>query len=624
MRILTVEDDALLAEAMADVLAQQHYAVDVAADGKTGWQLAIATTYDLILLDIMLPQLDGISLCRQLRQAEYQGPILLLTVKDSCTDKVAGLDAGADDYVVKPIDLNELMARIRALLRRGAMASSPVLTWNALSLDPGSLAVTYDHQPLHLTATEHRLLELFLRHPQRVFSRSAIVEHLWTFDDQPEAATVKTYVKNLRQKLKRIGAPADLIETVYGLGYRLKPSLEQADTTEPAAPSTERCLQAQQALLAVAQARAQFKPQIRDRLSHLQQALKALAPGMLSSELHQQAVYEAHRFAGTLGTFGFMAASQQAAAIEDLLQNQPLNGAQVQQIRQRLSQLSQDLEPVSIQTVAIPEPSVSPKLRVVSQDKDWVDELLQRANDRSIALQSIALPSISLTPNPNWVDLILQRLQVDLPDLVLLDLDAAPIAQIKSLLIELGKRFAMPTVVMMQRDHFQDRLELSRCGVQRVLLKTTPDRILDQVLQTWQAMQTRAARILVVDDDRQTCEAIQATLEPKGLQLKLLFDPQQFWSALGTFSPDLLILAVEMLDLSGIDLCRMVRTDPVWRLPILCLTAANHPATVNQLYSIGADDCLAKPIVAAQLLTRVLNRLAREQSRLIEEPLIFF
>lgn len=190
MRILTVEDDELLAQTVANILTQQHYAVDIAADGEMGWQFAIATAYDLILLDVMLPKLDGVSLCRQLRQAGYQTPILLLTAKDSRTDKVMGLDAGADDYVVKPVDFDELTARIRAILRRGHSDPSPLLTWGAVCLDPGSLEVTCGGQPLHLTSTEYRLLELLLRNPQQVFSRSAIVEHLWSFDDQPEDSTV--------------------------------------------------------------------------------------------------------------------------------------------------------------------------------------------------------------------------------------------------------------------------------------------------------------------------------------------------------------------------------------------------------------------------------------------------
>lgn len=617
MRILTVEDDELLAESMANVLTQQRYAVDIALDGKTGWQFAIATNYDLILLDVMLPQLDGISLCRQLRQEGYQVPILLLTAKDSCIDKVMGLDAGADDYVVKPVDFDELTARIRALLRRGSTASPPLLTWAALSLDPGSLEVTYNNLPLPLTATEHRLLELLLRNPRRVFSRSAIVEHLWTFDDQPEASTVKTYIKNLRQKLKLVGAPTDLIETVYGLGYRLKSDPNHSSITKlffpgPASPSAEQSLKTQQTLLAVAKARNNFKSQIHDRLHHLKQAIGELEAGSLSTELHKQAIYEAHRFAGALGTFGFTTASQLAETIEDLLQIQPLNFIQIQQLHQLVDELAQALEPSLTQTTSMT--AIDPahlQLLVVSKDIHWVRTLTQTA-----CTQLLTIKPISSAAGKAWVEQTFRLIQDELPDLVLLDLEAAPTLQVMSLLTELSKRLSsIPIFVTTENDSFSHRIEAAKRGGYRFLLKTTPiDRILEYIIQTLQSIPTEKSRILIVGD-RQTLGKIRDILGPWGLQLKLLADPQQFWQTLVTFSPDLLILDAEMPDLHGIDLCRVVRTDPTWsRLPILFLTSHNDVETTHRLFSIGADDCIPKPIVGAKLLTRVLNRLAREQA----------
>ncbi len=222
MRILLVEDDVPLAEALAEALIDQRYVVDVVNDGEAAWQQVKALAYDLILLDMMLPKLDGVGLCQRLRSHGYGIPILMLTARDTTTDKVAGLDAGADDYVVKPIDLQELFARIRALLRRGNSPSSPILEWGSLHLDPSTYEVTYEEQPLHLTPKEYNLLELLLRNGRRVLSRSVIIEHLWSLEDPPEEDTVKAHIKSLRQKLKAVGAPNDLIETVHSVGYRLK------------------------------------------------------------------------------------------------------------------------------------------------------------------------------------------------------------------------------------------------------------------------------------------------------------------------------------------------------------------------------------------------------------------
>lgn len=222
MRILLVEDDVRLAEALAEALTDQLYVVDVVKDGELAWNQVKAIAYDLMLLDIMLPKLDGVSLCQRLRTHGYHLPILMLTALDTSTDKVTGLDAGADDYVVKPFDLPELLARIRALLRRGNSASAPILVWGGLHLDPSTYEVSYENQPLHLTPKEFSILELLLRNGRRVLSRSVIIERLWSLENPPEEDTVKAHIKSLRQKLRAVAAPDDLIETVHSVGYRLK------------------------------------------------------------------------------------------------------------------------------------------------------------------------------------------------------------------------------------------------------------------------------------------------------------------------------------------------------------------------------------------------------------------
>lgn len=223
MRILLVEDDASLAEALAEALADQRYVVDIVTDGEAAWDQIKTLDYDLVLLDVMLPKLDGISLCQRLRSNSYQMPIMMVTARDTSTDKVIGLDAGADDYMVKPVDLPELLARIRALLRRGGASLPPVLEWGDLQLDPATYEVSYKGQVLRLTSKEYSLLELLLRNERRILSRSVIIENIWSFENPPEEETVKAHIKSLRKKLRAVNAPDDLIETVHGIGYRLKP-----------------------------------------------------------------------------------------------------------------------------------------------------------------------------------------------------------------------------------------------------------------------------------------------------------------------------------------------------------------------------------------------------------------
>ena len=224
MKILLVEDDSRITKAIAEALTDQHYVVEVADDGELGLTFAETGVFDLIVLDLMLPKLDGISLCKKLRQSGNKTPVLMLTSRDTSVDKVLGLDVGADDYVIKPFDLPELLARVRALLRRGNVTFSPILEWENVTLNSNECLAMYRDCILALTPKEYALLELFLRNGSRVLSRSAILERVWAFEDIPGEETVKVHLRSLRQKLKTAGAPPNLIETVYGLGYRLNPN----------------------------------------------------------------------------------------------------------------------------------------------------------------------------------------------------------------------------------------------------------------------------------------------------------------------------------------------------------------------------------------------------------------
>ncbi|MEA5565720.1 response regulator transcription factor [Anabaena sp. UHCC 0399] len=230
MRILVVEDDTQLAEVLAEVLNRRQYVVDIAKDGEVAWNSTESMKYDLVVLDITLPKLDGIRFCHRLRTTSINHPahrnsttpVLMLTARDTVADKIAGLDAGADDYVAKPFDLEELMARIRALLRRGSSSSTLSLSWSKLHLNTSTYEATYDASFLSLTPKEYAILELLVANGRRVLSRSSIIEQVWSVDDSPTDETVRSHIRCLRQKLKVLGAPENFIETVHGLGYRLK------------------------------------------------------------------------------------------------------------------------------------------------------------------------------------------------------------------------------------------------------------------------------------------------------------------------------------------------------------------------------------------------------------------
>jgi|ERR1700693_150771 len=221
MRVLIVEDDARIARPVADDLRRQHHVVDVAGDGLRGLEFARSGVYDVILLDIMLPGADGVEIARRLRAEGSESLILMLTARAGLDEKVAALDAGADDYLVKPFALEELSARIRALSRRGFASRKPVLEHGRLRLDTTAKRAFFGDVPLSLTPTEYALVELLLRNPRQVFSKTRLLEKVASFHASSAEDSVKAHITNLRRKLRKAGANADVIATAYGYGYQL-------------------------------------------------------------------------------------------------------------------------------------------------------------------------------------------------------------------------------------------------------------------------------------------------------------------------------------------------------------------------------------------------------------------
>jgi len=221
MRILVVDDDRRLCAIIKRGLLEEAYAVDVAYDGEEGEYFAEVNPYDLIILDIMLPKKDGLETCRELRAKGINTPILMLTAKDAVEDRVKGLDTGADDYLVKPFAFSELLARVRALLRREAMSKSPELRVGDLTLNTLTRQVWRGNRPIELTTKEYVILEYFMRHPNVVITRTMIEEHAWDYDFDSLSNLVDVYIRRLRRKIDNDGEES-LIQTVRGAGYRLR------------------------------------------------------------------------------------------------------------------------------------------------------------------------------------------------------------------------------------------------------------------------------------------------------------------------------------------------------------------------------------------------------------------
>ncbi|TMR08035.1 response regulator transcription factor [Nonomuraea turkmeniaca] len=224
-RLLVVDDEPALREALQSSLEFEGYKVVTADDGQAALDELARDSYDAVLLDVMMPRLDGLTACRRLRGSGNHIPVLMLTARDAVGDRVSGLDAGADDYLVKPFELDELLARVRALLRRGALATGPqdggTLSYADLRMDPATREVTRGDRRLDLTRTEYLLMELFLAHPRQVLTRDQILSEVWGFDFEPTSNSLDVYVMYLRRKTEAEGEPR-VIHTVRGVGYVLR------------------------------------------------------------------------------------------------------------------------------------------------------------------------------------------------------------------------------------------------------------------------------------------------------------------------------------------------------------------------------------------------------------------
>ncbi|VXD25208.1 Two-component response regulator [Planktothrix serta PCC 8927] len=614
MRILLVEDDESFATIIQELLSNQYYLVDLASDGEMGWKLAEAFDYDLILLDLMLPKLDGLNFCKQRRQKDDRTPILLITGEDTSTTKVAGLDAGADDYLVKPFNLEELLARIRALLRRGHDALNPVIEWGLLHLDPSNCQVTYGDQLIKLTAKEYALLELFLRYPQRIFSQASLLDHLWSYDEPPSENAVRTQIKSLRQKLKKSGAN-EVIETIYGLGYRLKKMSAPSLPVESQQPAS---LPQKPDLLNLNQIWQKQKYKYFDRLAIIENAVQALKTNNFTPEIQQQALREAHTLVGSLGAFGFKEASALSREIEHLLQvnistfdsNLENLSTLVETIKQQLNQRSLDPQPSVLPPAlpfALPHLKLA-KLLIVDDDQGLAEALVAEAVTKGM----IACAAYSLEQARN-------KLQQNSPDVILLDLSFPESTESGfELLAELATQTPpIPVIVFTAQESFADRVKVARLGGRGFLQKPiSPAEVIETVSKVLQKFQANAGKLLIVDDNLEILDWLRSVLEPWGLQLILLDDPQQFWSTLEQSNPDLLILGIHLPGVSGVELCQVVRNDPKWNdVPILILSSQRDSEMVQQVFMAGADDYIQKPIVEPELIARVFNRLERSQLR---------
>ena len=614
IKLLLVEDDKLLSATLAKVLEENRYEVAPALDGQVGLDLATAIEYDLILLDVQIPKLDGMSLCRQLRSRGYTKPSLLLTAHDSDAEVIAGFDAGADDYISKPCTPEVLLARIKTLLRRSnalnsgglGQKSSAILTWGNLCLDLDAGRVTFGKKAIALTATEYNLLGLFLRNPDRIFSRSTILDRLWGFDDAPTDRAINTHIKDIRKKLKASGLTEEVIETVYGMGYRLK--LPPKSIATDVNTSENRSNSQQPSRIADNSTINNFWNIFNERVALLEQAKNALMIGNLAPELQQSAKSAAHKLAGTMASFGYPQGSKLARSAEHLLMvDCPWKAEEITRFSSLVTGLRQELAKPPMISTATPVPTgISYRVLVIDDDILLTERL--KTESTAWGLRMKIAPNLAVARS---------LLALSTPDVVLLDL-SFPETQEDGLtfLQELTEGFSdskakIPVIVFTGRDSFKDRLAVLRLGAKQFLSKpATTQQIFGAIARVLPQTKSLAAKVLLVDDDIIILEQLSALLSPWGLAVTTLAEPEKFWEVLNQTKPNLVILDLEMPMANGLELCQMVRQDAQWEnLPILVVTAHTDTASLRQAFAAGVDDFIPKPVLGAELVTRVISRI---------------
>ncbi|WP_427158652.1 response regulator [Aliinostoc sp. HNIBRCY26] len=642
MKILLVEDDDLLIKVLTRNLTAHHYIVDTVKDGEMGWTYGSTFEYDLIVLDIMLPKLDGISLCKRFRTQGYTLPILLLTAQDTITAKVQGLDAGADDYVVKPFDPVELIARIRALVRRGSANPFPLLTWGDLLLNPSTCEVSYNGRPLNLTTMEYDLLEVLLRDCQHVFSTEELLDRLWSSEEFPSEATVRSHIRRVRHKLVAAGAPHDFIATMHGRGYYLKAPNTEESTTRTTTPENHLRGVAkskatlsnspqhlpppdsqQQYLAFLNETWTTTKPKSIDQMTFLLQTVRDLQTNQLAPGQQAQAQQVAHKLAGTLGVFGLTKTMHIARQLEYWLGGrEPLQPKHAPLMKTLVTSLQQEIEQTNLIQMSQLPSRQSPLLLIVSGDIEFNQSIVGVAASRGIrleiapvldatqALQVTESAFDALGQNP---DVVLLRFSHTLTPSAVTEQSAVELSNFWETLQTFKHRYPeTPIIVMGDRGELSDRLQVMRQGGKLFLTaQTPPEKVMDAVVNLLRTPEV-PHKVMILDDDQEWLRTLPTLLKPWGFKVTTLADPQQFWNVLQAVSPDALVLDVNMPQINGFELCQLLRSDPHWqRLPVLFLSVLTDSNSQNQAFSVGADDYLCKPVMGVELANRILRRLQR-------------
>lgn len=620
MKILLVDDDPRFTEVAKTLLAEKKYEIDILHSAENILESIENNQYDLLILDVILPKTDGITVCKTIRKEHQELPILLLTALQGKNDKLKAFEAGADDYLVKPFDWDELLARIRALLRRKEADQISTLEWRNLKLVRERKQTIYGDKILDLTRTEYQILEVFLTNPSKLFSLNDLISKLWDSDLIPTDSTIRSHIKGLRRKLTTIGVESDFITTVYGMGYRLKekdiltesekdkkidennhnsgfisPQKSAKNTSilkETTEDKTEKKELMSEALWKIWQ---EYKESVFEDITLLHTYNKNLDLSVNKEVI----IRKAHSLVGFLGSLGFLEVSYVCKNIENLLRNNETIDKELE----KLEAFYHSLEEVNLDSSQNLLPEISTgkkKILLIDFSSDFVDNFINFGTFWDL--------EIDLVDNFNEG---LEKLKKVKFDAIVLDIFLLKnLQERKNYLLELNKfTYETPLFIVTEESSLKSRGELSKYHLSGFLSKDlSPVKVIKLISNNLKQPEYKI--VLALDDDLKFLNILKSQIIDKNIKIITLNNPLQIWEFIENIYPDLIILDLQMPEINGIEICKVIRNDLRWRkIPIIFLTAYFDDDIIDQIIAVGANDFIPKSKLELELNHRIINHL---------------
>lgn len=601
MRALLVEDDKKMAFSIQSYLIKELETVDIIESGEKIIELIETNNYDLLILDVLLPKKNGIDICREIRQAELTIKILFITALQSQQDKIRAFESGADDYLIKPFDYQELLLRVKALINRQKKAKSQIIRWGNIVMDLETKEVQYLGKTLNLTPTEFDILQIFLYSPQQVFEVDQIIDKIWDMETIPTHSTFRSHIKSLRRKIEQYGGKKDTIKTVYGMGYRLCELENNSSIVQNDTPPQK--IENDDLNSFIAELWAESKPEIEGDFKILNNYVNDRKSGTNQ----ETSVRIAHNLIGFLGNIGFAEVSQNFRIIE---QNLKLSNfyEQSDKVKETINLLNDNFQMLFKDNNLLNSVSTYNKhyhILLIENDVNLLNEFEQVIRVNKFNFQLSIVTDLSDITNYNHYDILILG---DCHDC------ATNKEEVMNNLTTLGLNTA--PIIYTSDDSLENRLFFSQQKIKAFFTKKTAPsdflRYIKNELENPAHISKQLYDILIIDDDERFIKTITKKLIKNQLPLNIYTcnNPLNFLAEIEQIKPKLIILDLQMPKLNGLDICAMIKQDSILKtIPVIFLTGYLEPEIINQFVAVGADDFVSKTKIDAELYPRIMHHL---------------